>query len=133
VATNITTKDEIPPSESSLTGSQTLSQAFKCVLQSVSKGEQGVFHVKKTRATGATQLLRTSFASIICCRVNVQRPSTKDAKEIEGRSFAVHLRDDSPQLGCLRGRQLINFVSQALLAECSYLIDGYLSNNGIGY
>ena len=41
------------------------------------------------------------------------------------RLFAVHVRDDSSQLGCVRGRQLINSVFQTLLADGAYLINGY--------
>jgi len=46
-------------------------------------------------------------------------------QQVKVNSFAVHLSDNSSQLGCLRGGQLINSLFQALLANCSYLINGY--------
>jgi hypothetical protein len=41
--------------------------------------------------------------------------------------FAIHLCYDPSQLGGLRGGQLIDSVSQTLLADGSYLIDSYFS------
>jgi hypothetical protein len=44
-----------------------------------------------------------------------------------GPLFAIHLGDDSSQLGGLRGGHLIDSVSQTLFADGSYLIDSYFS------
>jgi hypothetical protein len=41
--------------------------------------------------------------------------------------FAIHFGDDPSQLGGLRGGQLIDSVSQTLLADGSYLIYSYFS------
>jgi len=51
---------------------------------------------------------------------------TSQVQEMKGcHLFAIHFRDDSTQLGGVRGRQLVNFVFQTLLADGSYLINRY--------
>lgn len=47
-------------------------------------------------------------------------------EEKTGHLLAIHLSDDSSQLGSVRGRQLIYSVFQTLVAEGSYLINGCL-------
>jgi len=55
-------------------------------------------------------------------------------EEKRGHLLAIHLSDDSSQLGSVRGRQLIYSVFQTLLADGSYLINGCLGCfSGTGY